>query len=118
MAISDLEEGSVEILKHTVSVTAFGPTVQHILPAVKYSVSITNTAFYSSRGEILGTCVEGTFHRLFAEKFWINTTDFVGHYHGIIVFAVLQFKEGKKQARIKRIVSKFLLLYIINTAYC
>lgn len=36
MAISDLEKGSVEILKHIISVTAFEPTVLHILPGVKY----------------------------------------------------------------------------------
>lgn len=97
MAISDLEEGSVEILNHAISVTAFGPTVQHILPGVQYSISVTNTVFYSSRGEILGTCVEGIFHRLFAEKFWINTTDFVGHYHRVIIFPLLQFKEREKK---------------------
>jgi len=42
MAVSDLEEGSAEILKDTISVTAFGPTAQHILVVVKYSFYFQN----------------------------------------------------------------------------
>lgn len=42
MATSDLEEGSVQILKDTIPVTAFGPTVQHILLGMKYSFYLQN----------------------------------------------------------------------------
>lgn len=60
--------------------------------------------------------MDGSFHRLLAEKFWINTTDFVGD---ITELSYLLCRSSrKKNARIKTVVSKLLLLYIINAAYC
>lgn len=42
MAVGDLEEGAVGILKETICVTAFRPTVQHILLGVKCSFYFQN----------------------------------------------------------------------------
>lgn len=53
MTISDLEEDSVEILKDAISVLAFGPTVQHILPGVKYFFYFQNQylLLFKQRGD-------------------------------------------------------------------
>jgi len=51
--------------------------------------------------------MKGPIHRLFAEKYWINSADFVGGYHRVIREVL-----GKRNARMKGLVGKFLLLHI------
>lgn len=65
--------------------------MQHILQGVRYSFYFQIPSFIQATGEILGRAVKGYFHRLFAEKYWINGTDLVGGYDRIIIVAPEKF---------------------------
>lgn len=69
----------------------FVPTVQHVLQGVRYPFYFQIPSFIQATGEISGSAVPGSFQRLFAEKYWINSTDLIGGYHRITRVAPEKF---------------------------
>lgn len=71
MATRDLEEGSLQILKDTLFLLLNLDqqcSTFYCVWSILFICKI-NICFYSVRGDILGRYVEGSFYRLFAEKF-------------------------------------------------